>query len=119
MIRGMEKFGIKAPGDLTFRDMVDQQIIVVGSPKTVVEKLSIFTDELGAGTFLSTPPANLPADLMEKYMRLFSQEGMPHFRPPGNKPHWERGLPVPGTKSMLAGWADRRARAERGAAVHV
>jgi alkanesulfonate monooxygenase SsuD/methylene tetrahydromethanopterin reductase-like flavin-dependent oxidoreductase (luciferase family) len=119
MIRGMEKFGIKAPGDLTFRDMVDQQIIVVGSPKTVVEKLSIFTDELGAGTFLSTPPANLPADLMEKNMRLFSQEVMPHFRPPGNKPHWERGLPVPGTKSMLAGWADRRARAERGDAVHV
>jgi alkanesulfonate monooxygenase SsuD/methylene tetrahydromethanopterin reductase-like flavin-dependent oxidoreductase (luciferase family) len=111
MIRGMEKFDIKPPGELTFKHMVDQQIIVCGSPKTVVEKLKVFTEELGAGTFISTPPANLPDELMRKNMTLFSQEVMPHFRPPGNQPYWARGLPVPGTKSMLAGWEDRRRKA--------
>jgi len=44
---------------------------------------------------------------MQKTMRLLSQEVMPHFRPPGNKPFWERGEPIPGPKSMLAGWAER------------
>jgi len=119
MIRGMEKYDIVPPGDLTFKHMVDQSIIVHGSPETVVEKLAMFTDELGAGTCISMPPANLPSHLMEKHMRLFSQEVMPHFRPPGNKPYWDRGLPVPGTKSMLAGWEERRAAAARGEAITV
>jgi alkanesulfonate monooxygenase SsuD/methylene tetrahydromethanopterin reductase-like flavin-dependent oxidoreductase (luciferase family) len=111
MIRGMEKFDIHPPGELTFKHMVDQQIIITGSPETVTEKLTMYTDELGAGTFVNTPPANLPPELMQKTMRLLSQEVMPHFRPPGNKPFYERGLPVPGTKSMLAGWAERHGQA--------
>jgi hypothetical protein len=49
---------------------------------------------------------------MEKTMRLFSQEVMPHFRPPGNEPFYARGLPVPGTKSMLAAHEARSALAQ-------
>lgn len=114
MIRGTEKFGIKPPGELTAKDMIDQQILITGSPKTVVEKLAVFTDELGAGTFISHMPANLPDHLTRKSMELFSQQVMPHFRPDGNKPFWGRGEPLPGTKSMLEGW---KARNEARAAV--
>ena len=114
MIRGMEKFDIKPPGDLTFKHMVDQHIMVVGSPKTVAEQLKMFTDELGAGTFIGMPPVNLPEELMDKHMRLLAEEVMPHFRPPGNQPYWKRGLPVPGTRSLLAGWEERQAAKDRG-----
>ena len=35
-------------------------------------------------------------------MTLFAEEVMPHFRPPGNKPAWERGVPVPGSPESLS-----------------
>jgi alkanesulfonate monooxygenase SsuD/methylene tetrahydromethanopterin reductase-like flavin-dependent oxidoreductase (luciferase family) len=119
MIRGMEKYDIKPPGDFTFQHMVDQQIILVGSPKTVVEKLSMYTDELGAGTFISMPPSNLPSWMTLKSMTLFAEQVMPHFRPPGNEPFHERGLPLPGTKPMLAAWEERQANGVAGEPVAV
>jgi hypothetical protein len=39
---------------------------------------------------------------------------MPHFRPTGNKPFHARGLPIPGTKSVLAGWEERRKKLAAG-----
>lgn len=109
MIRGSEKYDIKPPGDLDFDHMVEQQILLVGSPETIVEKLVQYTDELGAGTFQSIVPGNVPAWMATKSMTLLANEVMPHFRPPGNKPYWERGLPVPGTESLLEGIAARQA----------
>ena len=42
-----------------------------------------------------------------KNMTLFAEEVMPHFRPPGNKPAWERGVPVPGSPASLNGQLKR------------
>ena len=94
MIRGMEKYDIHPPGELTFKHMVDQQIIITGSPETVTEKLTMYTDELGAGTFVNTLPANLPPELMQKTMRLLSAGG-------------HAALPAARQQAVLRAWPPR------------
>jgi hypothetical protein len=34
-------------------------------------------------------------------MTLFAEEVMPNFRPAGNRPAWERGVPLPGAASLV------------------
>jgi hypothetical protein len=36
-----------------------------------------------------------------KNMTLFAEEVMPRFRPPGNQPAWERGVPLPGAAASV------------------
>ena len=45
---------------------------------------------------------DMPNWKVVKNMTLFAEEVMPHFRPPGNKPAWERGVPIPGNPQSLA-----------------
>jgi alkanesulfonate monooxygenase SsuD/methylene tetrahydromethanopterin reductase-like flavin-dependent oxidoreductase (luciferase family) len=103
MVRGSEKFGIRPPGQMHFDDMVRQQVLLVGSPETIVEKLSQYSDELGAGTFQFVVPATAPPWLALQTMTLMAEQVMPHFRPAGNEPFWRRGLPLPGMQALLDG----------------
>lgn len=99
MILGSKKLGIKEHWELSYEELLDRQYILVGTPESVAEKLAFYTDELGAGIHVgsSMQVGTMPNHLVEKNMQLFAEEVMPHFRPPGNQPAWERGLPVPGT----------------------
>jgi alkanesulfonate monooxygenase SsuD/methylene tetrahydromethanopterin reductase-like flavin-dependent oxidoreductase (luciferase family) len=104
MLKGKEKFNIKNHVDLTYEELIDQQYVIVGSPETVVEKLSVYTEELGAGILVGAgmQVGDMPNWKVVKNMTLFAEEVMPHFRPPGNKPAWERGVPVPGSPESLS-----------------
>lgn len=44
---------------------------------------------------------DMPNWKVVKNMTLFAEEVMPLFRPPGNRPAWARGIPVPGTPASL------------------
>ena len=44
---------------------------------------------------------NMPHWKVVKNMTLFADEVMPNFRPPGNRPAWERGVPLPGAASLV------------------
>ncbi|HEY2604152.1 MAG TPA: LLM class flavin-dependent oxidoreductase [Thermoleophilaceae bacterium] len=103
MLKGKEKFNIKPHTELTYEELIDQQYVIVGSPETVIEKLSVYTEELGAGILVGAgmQVGDMPHWKVVKNMTIFAEEVMPHFRPPGNKPAWERGVPVPGSPESL------------------
>jgi hypothetical protein len=104
MIMGKRKFGIKDHTDLSYQDLLDEQYIIVGTPQQVAEKLAFYTDELGAGIHVASSAqiGDMPNWKVVKNMTLFAEEVMPLFRPPGNQPAWERGVPVPGTPASLS-----------------
>lgn len=66
---------------LTMDDLVNQGYVIVGSPATVVEKLSHYTDRLGAGIMVSGAQwGDMPEEKVRRNMHLFASEVMPHFR---------------------------------------
>jgi alkanesulfonate monooxygenase SsuD/methylene tetrahydromethanopterin reductase-like flavin-dependent oxidoreductase (luciferase family) len=77
----MLKAGSKSFGRLTMDDLIDEGIAIVGSPATVIEKLSHYTDRLHAGIMVSGAHwGDMPAEKVAKNMELFSTQVMPHFR---------------------------------------
>ena len=102
MLEGRAKFGMKDHWDLTYEELVDEQYIIVGSPDTVAERLNIYAEECGAGVHVgaSMQVGTMPNWKVVKNMTLFAEEVMPRFRPPGNQPAWERGVPLPGSAAL-------------------
>jgi alkanesulfonate monooxygenase SsuD/methylene tetrahydromethanopterin reductase-like flavin-dependent oxidoreductase (luciferase family) len=103
MLEGRAKFGMKDHWELTYEELVDQQYIIVGSADTVAEKLNIYAEECGAGVHVgaSMQVGTMPHWKVVKNMTLFAEEVMPRFRPPGNQPAWERGVPLPGSAGLV------------------
>ncbi len=74
-----QKFQARA--DATIDTLIDQGIIVCGSPKTVRERLLHCTHEMGVGHLMTMLQiGTLPADLTEKNVRLFASDVMPHLQ---------------------------------------
>ena len=67
----------------TIDTLIEQGMILVGSPKTVRERILHCQKEMGFGHLMAMlQVATLPADLTEKNIRLFASEVMPHIRAP-------------------------------------
>jgi alkanesulfonate monooxygenase SsuD/methylene tetrahydromethanopterin reductase-like flavin-dependent oxidoreductase (luciferase family) len=80
-LAAMLRSGVKQFADLTFKDLIDQGYIIVGSPSTVVEKLSVYVEEMRAGMLIGGAHCgDMPEEMVSKNMELFSKEVMPHFR---------------------------------------
>lgn len=78
---GMIQSGAKAYGQLTYDELVDQGYVVVGSPSTVIEKLSVYTDDMKAGNFIAaTHFGDMPKEKAQKNLELVSKEVIPKFR---------------------------------------
>jgi alkanesulfonate monooxygenase SsuD/methylene tetrahydromethanopterin reductase-like flavin-dependent oxidoreductase (luciferase family) len=79
----------KPPSELTYREMIDEGMAIVGSPDTVVAGLEELSEELGAGQVVMMADAgSMPEWMSAKNTMMFAQEVMPHFRPPGGRPAW-------------------------------
>ena len=52
MLGAKVKHNMKDHFDLTYEELLEQRYIIVGSPETVIERLTEFTDDLGAGIVL-------------------------------------------------------------------
>jgi alkanesulfonate monooxygenase SsuD/methylene tetrahydromethanopterin reductase-like flavin-dependent oxidoreductase (luciferase family) len=85
LLRGRAKFGMKDFADISYEEMLDQQYIIVGSPDTVIEKLSVYAEELGAGIHVGGGMAvgTMPHELVVKSMTLFAERVIPAFRSSG------------------------------------
>ena len=69
---------------LTIEFLIDQGMIMCGSPNTVVERLTRRYDEMGFGHLVTMLQfGTLPADLTERNIRLFADQVMPSLRPLG------------------------------------
>lgn len=65
----------------TWDDLEKGVYVIVGSPKTVRQKLNHYRKELGVGVILTgCQTGTLPHDLARKSMELFAREVMPHVR---------------------------------------
>jgi alkanesulfonate monooxygenase SsuD/methylene tetrahydromethanopterin reductase-like flavin-dependent oxidoreductase (luciferase family) len=66
----------------TIDSLMGEEVIVVGSPETVIRKLKAYHRETGFGHLLAMQQiATLPADLTRRSMELFAREVMPALRP--------------------------------------
>jgi alkanesulfonate monooxygenase SsuD/methylene tetrahydromethanopterin reductase-like flavin-dependent oxidoreductase (luciferase family) len=78
---GMLRAGGRQIKDMTCDDLIEQGIAIVGSPATVIEKLTNYTDRLRAGIMVTGSQwGDMPQELAAKNMELFSTQVMPHFR---------------------------------------
>ena len=68
-------------GNRTFKELVDEGIAIAGSPATVIEKLSYYTDVLHAGMLVTGGHVgDSPDYLVLRNQEMMAKEVMPHFR---------------------------------------
>ena len=73
--------GLKRFHQLTYQELIDEGYIIVGSPATVIEKLSVYTEQMKAGMLIGGAHCgDMPESKVQKNLELFSKEVMPHFR---------------------------------------
>jgi alkanesulfonate monooxygenase SsuD/methylene tetrahydromethanopterin reductase-like flavin-dependent oxidoreductase (luciferase family) len=79
---GILKAGVRGFQTQSLDDLIEQGIVIVGGPDTVIEKLSYYTDQLGAGMLVSGGHVgDIPDYLVAKNQEIMAKEVMPHFRP--------------------------------------
>jgi alkanesulfonate monooxygenase SsuD/methylene tetrahydromethanopterin reductase-like flavin-dependent oxidoreductase (luciferase family) len=89
-IRGIEAI-LSDPGDLgiaprlrsiTYAELVESQVAIVGSPETVRQQIEEFVTEFRIGNLLvMLQVGSMPRELTEKNITLFAEEVLPHLRP--------------------------------------
>jgi alkanesulfonate monooxygenase SsuD/methylene tetrahydromethanopterin reductase-like flavin-dependent oxidoreductase (luciferase family) len=97
----------------TFKDIVDSQVAIVGSPATVADQIEAFVREFRIGNLLvMLQNGSMPRDLTEKNISLFAEEVLPRLRPiwdaEGWVNHWwprGQGKGAQGTAGAVAGAA--------------
>lgn len=90
--------------DMSFDQILEEKWAVVGSPQTVIDSLSEFTGELGAGKLiLSADWGAMPKWMVMKNLELIAEQVIPHFRDGDGKPVWAREeRPAPLTHTEYA-----------------
>jgi alkanesulfonate monooxygenase SsuD/methylene tetrahydromethanopterin reductase-like flavin-dependent oxidoreductase (luciferase family) len=96
----------------TFKDIVDTQVAIVGSPATVADQIEAFVREFRVGNLLiMLQNGSMPRDLTEKNISLFAEQVLPRLRPiwddEGWVNHWwpkaQGGAATAGAGSRSAG----------------
>lgn len=76
-----ERKGYMARASLTAKDMIERGLVIVGSPKTVVDRLKEYHSKLQFGHLIGTLHfAGLPHENTLKNIELFGKEVIPHLR---------------------------------------
>jgi hypothetical protein len=87
----------------TFKEIVDSQVAIVGSPSTVADQIEAFVREFRIGNLLvMMQNGSMPRELTEKNISLFTEQVLPRLRPIWEDDGWEnhwwpRGLAVAAT----------------------
>ena len=73
----------------TFKDIVDTQVAIVGSPATVADQIEAFVREFRVGNLLiMLQNGSMPRDLTEKNISLFAEQVLPRLRPIWDDEGW-------------------------------
>lgn len=83
MIRGAAHAGMLGRmRTATFKELVDSQVAIVGSPATVADQIEAFVREFRIGNLLvMLQNGSMPRELTEKNISLFAAEVLPRLRP--------------------------------------
>jgi alkanesulfonate monooxygenase SsuD/methylene tetrahydromethanopterin reductase-like flavin-dependent oxidoreductase (luciferase family) len=75
---------------ITYKEIVDTQVAIVGSPASVADQLEAFVREFRIGNLLvMLQNGSMPRDLTEKNISLFAEEVLPRLRPIWEDEGWE------------------------------
>jgi alkanesulfonate monooxygenase SsuD/methylene tetrahydromethanopterin reductase-like flavin-dependent oxidoreductase (luciferase family) len=109
MIRNPGELGMLAKmHNITYKEIVDTQVAIVGGPATVADQIEEFVREFRIGNLLvMLQNGSMPRELTEKNISLFASEVLPRLRPIWDEEGWEnhwwpRGSEI---KSAVAGAA--------------
>ena len=102
----------------TFKELVDTQVAIVGSPATVADQIEAFVREFRVGNLLiMLQNGSMPRDLTEKNISLFAEQVLPRLRPiwddEGWVNHWwpkAQGTARAAATAAAAAAADEEAR---------
>jgi len=73
----------------TFKDIVDTQVAIVGSPATVADQIEAFVREFRVGNLLiMLQNGSMPRHLTEKNISLFAEQVLPRLRPIWDDEGW-------------------------------
>jgi len=73
----------------TYRELVDSQVAIVGSPATVADQIEAFVREFRIGNLMvMLQNGSMPRDLTEKSISLFGEEVLPRLRPIWDEEGW-------------------------------
>lgn len=96
--RGLEHL-MRDPGDLglfpkmrtvTYSELIDEQVAIVGSPATVREQLTEFVKEYRIGNLmLMTQVGSMPTELARHNLDLLASDVLPHLREIWRDEEWE------------------------------
>ena len=85
----------------TYREIVDSQVAIVGSPATVADQIEAFVREFRIGNLLvMLQNGSMPRDLTEKNISLFAAEVLPRLRPIWDDEGWENHWWPRGLRAM-------------------
>jgi alkanesulfonate monooxygenase SsuD/methylene tetrahydromethanopterin reductase-like flavin-dependent oxidoreductase (luciferase family) len=80
-LRKFMALGLRAPSDLSFEELEAGGYVLVGSARTVVDRLKEIEKDLGFGLFIASGrTGDMPREKAWKSMELFAREVIPHFR---------------------------------------
>ena len=84
--------GVRAPTELSFEELERDGYILVGSPRTVRDRLVEIQKDLGIGVFVGAGRiGDMPHAKAVRSAELFAREVMPHFRGRGTRRAPARG----------------------------
>jgi len=91
MLRGGGGHGMLARmKTATYRDIVESQVAIVGSPASVADQIGEFVREFRIGNLLvMLQNGSMPRELTEKNISLFAEEVLPRLRPIWDDEGWE------------------------------
>ena len=74
----------------TYKELVDSQVAIVGSPATVADQIEAFVREFRIGNLMvMLQNGSMPRDLTEKNISLLANEVLPRLRPIWDDEGWE------------------------------
>ena len=90
MVRGRGHGMLARMKTATYREIVESQVAIVGSPATVADQIGEFVREFRIGNLLvMLQNGSMPRDLTEKNISLFAAEVLPRLRPIWDDEGWE------------------------------
>ncbi|WP_137113709.1 LLM class flavin-dependent oxidoreductase [Mesorhizobium sp. GR13] len=105
---GYEAWAKRAPllSSLSFEDLIEQGVVLVGSPATVAEGIRRHQEQLELAVLVCVMQlAHMPHEMVRKSMEMFAAEVMPHFTDPaaGERGHVPAGAGEGGTGAHAFG----------------
>jgi alkanesulfonate monooxygenase SsuD/methylene tetrahydromethanopterin reductase-like flavin-dependent oxidoreductase (luciferase family) len=80
-LAGLLRAGLKPFYELTYEELLEERMAIVGSPESVTEQIATMSEELGFGQMMMLMViGDMPHHRVVRSMDLFASEVMPHFR---------------------------------------